>query len=154
MLISGNKVLIRENGTQKLVDDLMISDLVYDPWAQKYIEIVDILSRTVDLYSIEEAGMHPLHPIVLEAGSIAKSRPREDLLLSPSQVIYHVVRSPNLNETPLLRKSKASLIGSPLEKKGKALKAATYFAIFTEVEQTMEVSGVLLKTYSSNIYED
>lgn len=82
MLASGSKVLIRESGAKKPVDELMISDLVFNPWSRKYVEIVDILSRTVDLANMGTGDPHPLYPVQLKADSIAKGRPDRPLLMS------------------------------------------------------------------------
>lgn len=154
MLTKGNRVLIREDGTRKPIEELLISDLVFDPWGDKYIEIVDILSRTIDLNGAGEGGTHPLHPVMIKAGAMVGSRPREDLMVSPSQGIYYMVRSSDWRAPLVLRKGPASSIGVPFENKKVSLNTITYFAIFTEREQILDVSGVLLTTLSHSVYDD
>lgn len=147
-------VLVRESGVRKPVESLIISDLVYDSWAGKYVEIVDILSRTIEL---DSAKNEPLFPVCIKQGSIATDRPSRDLLVSPSQVIFYVRCSEKGRSTsPLLEKGVARAIADRQKatvRKG-LLKEITYFALFTEEKQSLDVSGVLLSTYNSNIYEN
>lgn len=145
-------MFIRENGAQKSVDELMISDLVFDPLAGKYVEIVDILSRTIMLERGNEK--HPLHPVQLRAGCISKGRPTRDLLVSPSQVICHVVHSSN-GALPFVQKSMASSIAGGILEGGEAscIREITYFAIFTDQSHTLGVSGILASSYEQNIFE-
>lgn len=152
MLTSGSMVLIREGGARKPVDELVISDLVFDPWAQKYVEIVDILSRKVELEG--DPDKHPLYPIQLRVGSVATGRPHENLLVSPSQVICCIECSSKASEMPVFQKYMASsLLNISEVKYNLHLKEVTYFAIFTEKKQIIDVSGIMLSTFCQDVFK-
>lgn len=155
MLTSGTMVLVRENGSRKAVQDLMISDLVYDPWAGQYVEIVDILSRELDLAAHAFAGGHPLAPVKIAKGTVTSTRPTEDVYVSPAQPILRIDRSDS-SHPPALRKVCSRNLAPALDTTSCAPcpPRITYHALFTEREQTIDVSGVLMSTYSASVFPD
>lgn len=77
MMCDGTLIQIRRCGTTKRIETLLIGDLVYDPIADNYQEILDILTRQHDgppglLYTIA-------------AGSLMQGRPTADLTVTRQQ---------------------------------------------------------------------
>lgn len=91
MLVKGTKIPVREEGQRLAVENLQISDLVFDPFADKSCEIVDILARSVALDpSPRGVTKHPLQPVLLRRDALGQDRPSEGVLVSPSQGILTV----------------------------------------------------------------
>ena len=156
MLTEGSMVLIREDGTRKPVEQLQISDLVFDPWADEYVEIVDILSRKVEFDGQAQPWRNPLYPVTLKSGCVAKSRPSTDLLVSPSQPVRHVERLAQPGSLPILKKSQAKVLAlNPLsDAHPSKIRDVTYYALFTQQARTLDVSGILLSTFCVDVYGD
>lgn len=154
MLTQGSMVLIREDGTRKPVEQLQISDLVFDPWADEYVEIVDILSRKVEFDGEMQPWSNPLYPVTLKSGCIAKSRPTTDLLVSPSQPVRHVEKLAQPGSLPILKKSRAQVLACDPQRQAnpRIVQDVTYYAVFTQQQRTLDVSGVLLSTFSADVY--
>lgn len=149
MFTSGTQIQIRESGTTILVDELEISDLVYDPLKRNYQEIVDILKRTI---KIATNGYHPLRPIQVRAGSAGAGQPSRDLVISPSQCVLDVFGDQSGH------RAIEFILASSLVQRGQAktlidLQEVTYFAIFTHNKSIISTEGMLALTYSPAVLE-
>ena len=58
MLVQGTLILVREEGQRLAVEDLEIGGFVFDPLADKYCEIIDILARWLFLNHHQKAKSH------------------------------------------------------------------------------------------------
>ena len=153
MLTKGSKILIREDGQRANVEALQISDLVFDPLKDQYVEIVDILRRKVLFSKYEKPQDHPLYPSLIRHGSVSTNRPNCDLLTSPNQPILATFKSGESGGYPELTKVRAREFVSRSERRQANVEEIEYFAVFTNNPQTFDVSGVLVSGYSSDVYE-
>jgi hypothetical protein len=67
------------------VEQLNIGSFIFDPFADKYCEITDILSRRIDLPDAPGRSAHPVPAVVIGAGHFGADRPRVNVAVSPFQ---------------------------------------------------------------------
>lgn len=154
MLVKGTRVLVREEGQRLAVENLMISDLVFDPFADNYFEIVDILARSVILDPPPHGQTkHKLQPVRLRRDALGQGRPSNTILVSPSQGILTVSKD-DKGDIPSTQLVTASSISDSATSSGRSsVTKCKYFALFTEKPQYLDVSGLLLTTYSNDVYK-
>ncbi|MBL4919040.1 hypothetical protein [Szabonella alba] len=112
----------------------MIGDLVYDPVADNYIELIDILSRQSTRLG---------HGLVrLPAGRFGPGLPQQDLLLSPKQPVGYPDRSPASAPTRLEFKA-ACRLGEEYRD------SALLFALFSERPGCISVGGLVLQVFDT-----
>lgn len=132
MIAKGMPVQIRRSGTSILVEQLEIGDLVYDPIADNYNEIVDILSRTTMRLS------HALTRV--PAGRFGPGWRRQDLLLSRQQLVGWPDRSQASAPVRLEYEAACRL--------GEEHRVSTLlFALFSERPGCVSVGGILLRIF-------
>lgn len=147
MFTSGTRIQIHENGTTKLVDELEVYDLVYDPLKRSYHEIADILKRTIQ---IAANSFHPLRPIKVKAGSVGTGLPSRDLIISPSQPILDIFGDHlGLGAVDFIMAS--SLVQRGCAQSLTGFQEVTYFAIFTQDKNTVYTEGMLTLTFSQTL---
>jgi hypothetical protein len=150
MLSQGLQVLIRDNGQRESVENLKISDLIFDPVEKQYVEIIDILAREICL----EASSSPLNPVTIKAGSVLPGRPSQDLLVSPAQTIVFPKIYGTAKYPIITRLAASSFAENAKDSQTAEPNRIKYFALFTENSQLMEVSGVFLETYRACIFSE
>ena len=153
MLSKGSRILLREDGTECLVEQLTIGTTVFNPLSRKYFKVEDILSRQVD-YSL--CRSHPLLPIVIEASEIDVGRPRHRVLVSPSQAIFACERQSEESTYAVASVRTASSLfprAHDNEAAQEFSKYITYYAVFSKQRQFLDVSGLLMQTYDFSVYE-
>ena len=151
MICGGTDIVVREEGESQKIETVSIGEFIYDPFGDKYCEIIDILSREVAFGSCGDK--HPLYPVTLELANANKRCDRRKICVSPSQPI--MVSSKGLNNegyTVVAPRTALSLISTGLAKRPFSLTSVTYFAVFTETYQYFDVGGMLVRTYSNDIY--
>lgn len=132
MIAKGMPVQIRRSGTSVAVERLEIGDLVYDPLADNYIELIDILSRRSSLLATPLARLH--------TDMLGQGRPRRDLLLSRYQMVMVSTSSCSLRP--------ASLEFEAAYRLGEEDRSATtLFALFLERTGCISVGGVVLRAF-------
>lgn len=152
MFTSGTMVRVAENGLYKPVEELRVGDLLFDPFADRYGEITDILGRRLDFSKIKKPRSHRLYPVTLRAGGRGPVQPNQDVMVSPSQEILSV-RSDERRSTikPLRRVNAKTLVASDPHGEWTVSKVQ-YFAIFTEFGQYVEVAGLLMRTFGPEVF--
>lgn len=152
MLTKGSPVLVREEGKRRNIEDISIGDFVFDPLANEYCEIVDILAREV---AFSTGYDHPLYPVKLEKDSIRPGRPDRTVWVSQSQQIYYVPRQKSQTTIPELLRDEACIVARCFRNNDAQRKFSSvwYYALFTETKQTLDVAGVLMSTYSTDVYQ-
>ena len=153
MLVQGAMILMREEGHRLAVEDLKIGGFVFDPFADKYCEIIDILARSVVLEPPPEGqNKHPLCPVQLRPDILGLGRPTEPVWLSPSQGILTASKE-KPGRTPVTELVTASRYASGHTSREQCSMAeCKYFAIFTEKPQYLDVSGLLITTFTDEVY--
>lgn len=132
MIAKGMPVQIRRSGTTVAVERLEIGDLVYDPLADNYIELVDILSR--------HSSLLPTPIVRLRTDMLGLGRPRRDLLISRYQMV--MVSTGSCASRP------ASLEFEAACRLGEEDRCATtLFALFLERTGCISVDGIILRTF-------
>lgn len=157
MLTNGSMILVREEGDRRPVESLQISDFIFDPIADKYCEIIDILSREIRSEWLGEKYEHPLRPVVLDADLLGPGRPTHQTIVSPSQPIL-TVQSSNTLTTPMTANVTAASLATRSERLPRNFlpesAAVTYFALFTTSQQLLDVQGLLMQTYSQDVFQE
>lgn len=132
MIAKGMPVQIRRSGTSVAVERLEIGDLLYDPLADNYIELVDILSRHSSLLS------SPL--IRLRKDMLGQGRGQRDLLISRYQMVM-VSTGANSSGQACLDFEAACNLGE------EDRDATTLFALFLERTACISVGGFILRAF-------
>lgn len=152
MLGEGCSVLVRKDGGRTRVENLNIGDLIYDPFAGCYCEITDVLSRKIpcDPKYIEEE--HPLHPLVVEKDSLGVGKPQQRLVISPGQPIFLAQHRSTGGGPAVIQLSCARSISNIKKMEDGNWRETQYYALFTESAQFLCVSGLLMSTFTSEVY--
>ena len=152
MLTSGSLVQVDKNGARKRVEDLIISDLVFNPWSGRYVEIIDILSRGIEL-DATEISRCPVRPVIVPKGAVSANRPAQDICVSPGQGFFIAVPGMNGKPAKLAEVMARDLPGISLaEVKRNEILSVKYFAIFTGDAEFMDVSGMLVSTFTPEVF--
>lgn len=151
MLVKGAPVLCDSEGSRKLVEELQIGEHIYDPLAEKSVEIVDILSRKIDLSKWPRATRAALTPLQIFPASIARNIPYQTVRVSPSQPVFFTDGS---GRRKVLRCDHASALAKAVDGvESCIIRRVEYFAIFTEASQVFNVGGLLVQGFSPEIYD-
>lgn len=153
MLTAGTYIQIRADGATKPIEQLQIADLIFDPFRGEYCEIVDILSRTTELFPAPaQCQVSPLHPVRMKVGSVGDGLPRRDLVTSPSQPV--MVRANQRSAKTAFDFSMAStLVENGDAEAVRDATHVTYFAVFTSEEAILVAEGLPTLTYVPSILE-
>ena len=141
MLVQDSIVRITAEGDERPVQDLSIADRIFNPFTEGYDEITDILQRRIPLC---DRRSRTLAPVLIGKGELFSGRPRHDLRLSPWQLVMMADPKRTANRPVGLSCYPAKDISNdrmPAED-------ITYFAIFFDRPRFIEVSGVLVQTYT------
>lgn len=151
MINKGSLVRVHKDGERRRVEDISISDFVFDPFTDEYCEIVDILSREVTYPTGRD---HPLYPVEVHAGAVGPGRPDRTVWVSPSQPLYYVQKGAGRRQIPELQRNLARAVVPIYQNwaQKNQFTSITYFALFTENRRTLDVSGLWLSSYSSDLY--
>lgn len=142
MLVEDSRIRINAEGEERPVQDLAIADRIFNPFTEGYDSIVDIHRRRVQLC---DHRSHALTPVLIEKGQLFSGAPRHDLRLSPWQLVMMVDRKRVANGPFSLSCYPAKDISND---RIPATGDITYYAIFFDRHRFIEVSGVLLKSYT------
>lgn len=141
MLVQDSIIRITAEGDERPVQDLSIADRIFNPFTEGYDEITDILQRRVPMC---DKRSRTLAPVLIGKGELFSGRPRHDLRLSPWQLVMMTDPRRAANGPTGLSCYPAKDISSdrlPAED-------IIYFAIFFDRPRFVEVSGVLVQTYT------
>jgi len=130
MIGQGMPVQIRRCGTSVLVERLSIGDVLYDPLADNYVEIVDILSRDSTRLGDQLAR--------IRAGQFGRDCPRQDVILSRHQPVAYPDRAHGSGPYRL-EFGAAHQLGEELRMK------TNLFALFPERRGCICVGGAVLQ---------
>lgn len=153
MLVQGTSILVREAGQRQAVENLKISDLIFDPFAGKYCEIVDILARSISFGQRDgKPCTHPLQPIAIPRDFFGRGRPFKAVSLSPSQGVFLISK----DETSKFYRSQVETVSSFEHSSGAKerddVTVCKYFALFTDQPSYLDAEGLILTTYSYDVY--
>lgn len=154
MLVNGTQILITDTGHRKPVEELQIGDLVFDPFADQYGEVTDILSKELDFGKFRNPQSHHLYPVVLRAGVLGPARPSRDIAVSPGQEILSVHEDERRGKIKPLRNVAAkSLVARDACYEPGMFSKIQYFAIFTEFGQYLDAADVLIRTFGPDVFD-
>lgn len=149
MFTTGTRIQIREDGSTRAVEDLMISDLVFCPFSDKLIEIIDILCRTVDLTPSFVPDAANLTPIEIPVGAIAPNRPNKPLVVSPKQHTLMINQPKTAGELPSLEVVCADqAFPTVMRDTGRV----TYYAIFLDSVRPLVANEALCMSYGPDVF--
>jgi hypothetical protein len=153
MLTGQTRVQIRAEGGSIAIEDLKISDLVYNPLTQEYVEIIDILHRR--LMTREGGGEHLLHsngPIEIPEGAISSGRPAAPLVVSSRQMIC-LARKFQERHPPRLECVPAQEVPGAIDRSEAVVCGAVdYYAIFFETPQIIVANKALVQAYDPSVF--
>lgn len=142
MLMQDTRIRITAEGEERPVQELSIADRIFNPFTEGEDEITDILQRKLPLCSRRGPA---LAPVRIGKGQLFSGRPRQDLRLSPWQLVM-------VAETRRLARGPASLLCYPAKdissERLPLTGDITYFALFFDRPRFVEASGVLVQTYT------
>lgn len=142
MLVEDSRIRINAEGDESPVQDLAIADRIFNPITGGYDEISDILQRRVPICD-RRSG--PLAPVRIEKGQLLSGKPRQDLLLSPWQlVLVAEERRAVAGPTKVLCYPAKDISSDRQPPNGDI----TYFAVFFDRHRFMDVGGVLVQAYT------
>ncbi|MBR9841905.1 MAG: hypothetical protein GYB25_02005 [Rhodobacteraceae bacterium] len=154
MLANSTQILINETGHRKPIEELQIGDLVFDPFADQYGEITNILSKELDFAKFRNPRSHHLYPVVLRAGSLGPARPSRNVAVSPGQEILAVQEDGRRGKIKPLRNMAAkSLVARDACYEPEVFLKVQYFAIFTEFGQYLDASDLLIRTFGPDVFD-
>lgn len=130
MIAQGMQIQIRRCGTTIPVERLVIGDVVYDPFTDNYLEIVDILSRSSASVS------HQLTR--LRKGVLGKDVPAQDLVVSRHQAVAYLQKAHD-GKRLCMDVTAAHRLGEAIHYPTKL------FALFPESTGFARVAGSVLK---------
>lgn len=142
MLVEDSRIRINAEGEECPVQDLAVADRIFDPLTEGYDSIIDIHRRRVQLC---DQRSRALTPVLIEKGQLFSGAPRHDLRLSPWQLVMMVERKRAANAPMSLSCYPAKDISND---RIPVTGDITYYAIFFERHRFLDVSGVLLKSYT------
>lgn len=142
MLVQDSRIRITAGGEERPVQDLSIADRIFDPFTEGEDEIADILQRRLPPCGQRGAA---LAPVRIGKGQLFSGRPRQDLRLSPWQLVMMAEPRRQARGPASLLCYPARDISSDRLPPGADI---TYFAIFFDRPRFIEVSGVLVRTYT------
>lgn len=150
MITQESAIQIDEDGTTLPIQELSISNLIYDPKMRQQVEISDLLSREcipgIEGYPTEMA------PIYFPKHCFSDKIPTIGTWLSPYQP---VLADPNPRATAGNLTECSAL---ELWKEAGAIKirdenALVYYAVFCDRPQWMVVNGLPVKTFDPSVFE-
>ena len=141
-------VLVRADDVYRRIEDIGVGDYVFDPLAQTYCRIVDAVSRVVSFGSIDNVSQDPLYPVKLDVNAFGAERIGRSVLVSPSQGVLLRREVAFEREQPSLEYVTArELLKTSSCATQPKLNSVRYFALFTQHEQTLNISGFLMPTF-------
>lgn len=149
MLISGNRILVRADGTERDIIDLSISDLIFDPIASKYVEISDILGREIELDGDLQKSFVP---VAFEKDSIELGMPSRWTQVTPQQNIL-LPQTERRDGFYRFKQKEARFLSDYSSKKGPAADPhIKLFAIFCDEQQYAKVDGMIVPLFSAEVF--
>lgn len=149
MLISGNKILAREDGTERNVTDLSISDLIFDPILSKYVEISDILAREIELIGDIQKYFAP---IAFEKDSFELGMPSRWTQVTPQQHIL-LPQTEKRDGFSRFRQTEARFLNDYSTRIEPSLGSQIkLFAIFCDEQRYAKVDGMIVPLFSPDVY--
>lgn len=145
MMTNGTLIQLNEGGDLCLIENLHIGQHVLSPFSEATTEIIDILTRTVQVPSTTDAW----RPVEIPVGLIEKSRPFAPLVVSPKQLIMKK-RQRSGSKIPEIDVVAASKIKGATKSH---CDEVTYSAIFLEKSIPIVANGVLCMSYSGDVYK-
>lgn len=147
MIVEDTLITVTADQAERRVQDLRVSDCIFNPFTGTCDQIVDILTQEIGPDSQQAAG---LWPKVIPAGSLAPGRPRRDLILSPAQVVMTVrapasasgATSPSVPVAMEIRVDALTTIAKAADR------PIRYFAIFFDDPRFLDTSGVLTRAFT------
>ncbi|WP_439103943.1 Hint domain-containing protein [Celeribacter marinus] len=153
MLTTGSPVLITEEGRVRAVETLQIGEFVFDPFADTYCEIIDILVRRIDWSWDVSYPAHRLAPVRISRSTFGRDLPRIDVTVSPGQVIQsEQCIKKGSRYRKVRRLPAAALIGEDGVVKASTAGSVTYHALFTSSVQILNVAGLYLETLTPDLF--
>ena len=150
MLLTGTRIQIRRDGSSKEIERLMISDIVYCPLSDKLVEIVDILSRTVEIAESKDDNEENWAPVLVPQHAISRGCPKAPLYVSPRQQIF-VFQQEDACATNVKSVGLVSAIDKFSRNSGNK-KFATFHAIFLDHARPIVANGALCMCYGPELF--
>lgn len=143
MLVNNTLLRMTRRGACIPVENLSIADYVYDPIADTYDEVVDILSRRITYRKATSIG---LCPVVIGADALLKGVPNAPTCVSPSQEIV-VLRDPSGQgrRVEVVMQPASSIENAMPYETNEDL---TYYCIFFGRKRFLEVNGLNVRAYT------
>lgn len=146
MITHDTFVQTSKNGATTRAEKLAIGDVVYDGFTNRYCEISNLLSRTVN---VRERDC--LAPVTIFQGTCGTEIPRANVRVSPQQEVLYVARDMKCGGPARLESSSAAQLGQIPNCIGMNADEITYVALFFEQQCYLVCSGLLLPSYTCEI---
>lgn len=143
MICADTKVRIRRDGSTLSVNRVQISDLIYDPIGDRYDEVVDVLDRKIDIRSAANLN---LTPFIIQSDCDVTMDSASNLIVSPDQKFLSLAENQKSSGLPILNFRSAKHM--PGARMFLGCDVVHYYCIFFERPRTVEVGGLLLRTYT------
>ncbi len=142
MIAEKTSVCIQRNGGCVEIQNLSVSDLVYDHVSGMSDRIVRILKKTVSLNNRE---LSAYFPIVLSVGQVMDGRPTSTTLVSPRQQILMPDRNQPVDQP---RKTSMYLAEDISTDILTGVDHIVYYAIFFQRNRFILANGVMMASYA------